>query len=169
MSQPLTFGSFRFEPATARLLNGDVEVRLTRKAAQVLGALLERPGEPVSKQQLFDSVWRGTVVSDDALVTCIQELRKALGDDSKQPLFIETRHRMGYRFVAPIDAPSASSAAPASQPEAAIDLRTVGIKRRHKLRGVDRSVDRVRIQKRSSTSIGVAWRVNHMTDKRTHF
>ena len=43
-----------------------------------------------------------------ALVTCIQELRKALGDDSKQPLFIETRHRMGYRFVAPIDAPPAT-------------------------------------------------------------
>ena len=44
----------------------------------VLGALLERPGEPVSKQELFANVWRGTVVSDDALVTCIQELRKAL-------------------------------------------------------------------------------------------
>jgi adenylate cyclase len=120
MDHPLTFGSFRFEPATARLLNGDAEIRLTRKAAQVLGALLERRGEPVSKQALFDSVWRGTVVSDDALVTCIQELRKALGDDSKQPLFIETRHRMGYRFVAPIDASPAPTAAPASQPDAAI-------------------------------------------------
>ena len=45
-------------------------------------------------------MWRGTVVSDDALVTCIQELRKALGDDSRQPVYIETRHRHGYRFVA---------------------------------------------------------------------
>jgi TolB-like protein/Flp pilus assembly protein TadD len=120
MDQTLTFGSFRFEPATARLLNGDAEVRLTPKAAQVLGALIERAGEPVSKQDLFDNVWRGTVVSDDALVTCIQELRKALGDDSKQPLFIETRHRIGYRFVAPIDMPSAAPTASASQPETAI-------------------------------------------------
>ena len=104
MQAQVTFGSFRFEPATARLWDNGAEVKLTRKAALVLGALLERPGEPVSKQELFASVWRGTVVSDDALVTCIQELRKALGDDSKQPLYIETRHRMGYRFAAPVRA-----------------------------------------------------------------
>ena len=112
MDHALTFGSFRFEPATARLWEGDTEVRLTRKAALVLGALLERPGEPVSKQDLFARVWRGTVVSDDALVTCIQELRKALRDDSKQPLYIETRHRLGYRFlIAPAANPTKAEAA----------------------------------------------------------
>ena len=100
MDASFTFGSFRFEPATARLWENGSEVKLTRKAAQVLAALLERPGAPVSKQALFDNVWRGTVVSDDALVTCIQEIRKALKDDSKQ--FIETRHRMGYRFAAEV-------------------------------------------------------------------
>jgi TolB-like protein/Tfp pilus assembly protein PilF len=102
MPSQLTFGSFRFEPGTARLWEDDAEVKLTRKAAQVLGALLEHPGTPVSKQQLFDNVWRGTVVSDDALVTCIQELRKALRDDSKQPVYIATRHRLGYLFAAPV-------------------------------------------------------------------
>ncbi len=105
MDTHFTFGSFRFEPNTARLWENGAEVKLTRKAAMVLGALLERPGAPVSKQELFANVWRGTVVSDDALVTCIQELRKALGDDSKQPLYIETRHRMGYRFAAPVETP----------------------------------------------------------------
>jgi adenylate cyclase len=100
MDRQVTFGTFRFEAATARLWESGNEVKLTRKAAQVLGALLERPGAPVSKQELFANVWRGTVVGDDALVTCIQELRKALGDDSRQPLYIETRHRMGYRFLA---------------------------------------------------------------------
>ncbi len=104
--QHVTFGSFRFEPASARLWDNGAEVKLTRKAAMVLGALLERPGAPVSKQELFANVWRGTVVSDDALVTCIQELRKALGDDSKQPLYIETRHRLGYRFAAPVETPA---------------------------------------------------------------
>ncbi len=102
MEPQVTFGSFRFEPASARLWENDAEIKLTRKAALVLAALLERRGAPVSKQELFANVWRGTVVSDDALVTCIQELRKALRDDSKQPVYIETRHRLGYLFVAPV-------------------------------------------------------------------
>ena len=116
MDSQFTFGSFRFEPGTARLWENGAEVKLTRKAAMVLGALLEHPGAPVSKQELFASVWRGTVVSDDALVTCIQELRKALRDDSKQPLYIETRHRLGYRFAAPVETTApAPSAAPARE------------------------------------------------------
>ena len=102
MDPQIKFGNFRFEPASARLWENDAEVRLTRKAALVLAALLERPGAPVSKQDLFASVWRGTVVGDDALVTCVQELRKALHDDSRQPIYIETRHRLGYRFAAPV-------------------------------------------------------------------
>jgi adenylate cyclase len=104
MDAHVTFDRYRFEPASARLWEEDAEVKLTRKAALVLAALLERPGTPVSKQELFDSVWRGTVVSDDALVTCIQELRRALHDDSRQPRYIETRHRLGYRFAAPVTA-----------------------------------------------------------------
>src|SRR5205823_5510421 len=50
--------------------------------------------------------WNGTIVSDDALTSCVQELRRALSDDAKQPRFIETRHRRGYRFVAPLAAPA---------------------------------------------------------------
>jgi adenylate cyclase len=117
----LTFGNFSFEPASARLWENGNEVRLTRKAAQVLGALLERPGTPVSKQELFANVWRGTVVSDDALVTCVQELRKALRDDSKQPQYIETRHRLGYRFAAQVSGISvipADAVLPAHAPPA---------------------------------------------------
>jgi TolB-like protein/Flp pilus assembly protein TadD len=106
MPPVIQFDSFRFDPASARLWQNEAEVKLTRKAALVLGELLSKPGEPVSKQTLFATVWRGTVVSDDALVTCIQEIRKALGDDAKQPVYIETRHRLGYRFAAPVsDAP----------------------------------------------------------------
>ncbi|HEU5134663.1 MAG TPA: winged helix-turn-helix domain-containing protein [Steroidobacteraceae bacterium] len=125
MQAQLTFGSFRFEPATARLWDRETEVKLTRKAAMVLGALLERPGAPVSKQELFASVWRGTIVSDDALVTCIQELRKALGDDSKQPLYIETRHRLGYRFAAAVD--SAAPAPVAAPAPSARDTATIAV------------------------------------------
>jgi adenylate cyclase len=126
MDQQLSFGHFRFEPATARLFDHGAEIKLTRKAAQVLAALLERPGAPVSKQELFANVWRGTVVSDDALVTCIQELRKALGDDSKQPQYIETRHRLGYRFAAPVETAGAASG-PAQAPAAPTSERTSAI------------------------------------------
>jgi adenylate cyclase len=47
-------------------------------------------------------VWRDRIVSDDALTSCIRELRKALADDAKQPRFIGTRHRRGYCFMAPL-------------------------------------------------------------------
>jgi len=102
MSDHVSFGDFRFEPLTARLWQGEREIKLTRKAAAVLALLVDRAGQPVAKQELFASVWSNTIVSDDALVTCIQELRKALGDDAKQPRYIETRHRSGYLFVAKV-------------------------------------------------------------------
>lgn len=105
MSEHLSFGPYRFEPQTARLWNGKREIRVTRKAAGVLGVLVAHAGQPVSKQELFASVWRDTIVSDDALVSCVQELRKALGDDARRPRFIETRHRSGYRFVASVTPP----------------------------------------------------------------
>jgi DNA-binding winged helix-turn-helix (wHTH) protein/pimeloyl-ACP methyl ester carboxylesterase len=96
----VSFDGYRFEAETGRLWSGTREIRLTPKAAEVLKQLVLRAGEPVSKEDLFATVWRGTAVSDDALTSCIQELRRALEDDSKQPRFIETRHRRGYRFVA---------------------------------------------------------------------
>jgi TolB-like protein/tetratricopeptide (TPR) repeat protein len=112
MSQSVSFDRYRYEPATGRLWAERRELKLTRKAAGVLGLLLERAGEPVTKQELFAAVWSGTVVSDDALTTCIQELRKVLGDDAKQPRYIETRHRYGYCFVAEL-----TRSGPATAPE----------------------------------------------------
>jgi len=98
----IRFGRHSLEPATCRLWSWDAEVRLTRKSAEVLRLLVERAGQPVSKEDLFAAVWSGTVVSDDALTSCIQELRRSLGDDARQPQYIETRHRYGYRFIAPL-------------------------------------------------------------------
>jgi pimeloyl-ACP methyl ester carboxylesterase/DNA-binding winged helix-turn-helix (wHTH) protein len=94
------FGRYRFEIGTGRLFAWGREIRLTPKASAVLKQLVLRAGEPVSKDDLFAAVWNGTAVSDDALTSCIQELRRALEDNPRQPRFIETRHRRGYRFVA---------------------------------------------------------------------
>src|SRR5918999_1937373 len=98
--EAVRFGDYRFEAETGRLWSGAREIRLTPKASAVLNQLVIHAGEPVSKEDLFAAVWSGTAVSDDALTSCIQELRRALEDDPKQPRFIETRHRRGYRFVA---------------------------------------------------------------------
>lgn len=100
MEHALRFGDYRFDVQTARLWSGAQEIRLTPKASAVLRELVMHAGQPVSKEDLFASVWNDTVVSDDALTSCIQELRKALADDARQPRFIETRHRRGYQFVA---------------------------------------------------------------------
>jgi DNA-binding winged helix-turn-helix (wHTH) protein/pimeloyl-ACP methyl ester carboxylesterase len=114
----VSFGGYRFEAATGRLWSGAREIRLTPKAADVLKQLVRHAGEPVSKEDLFATVWSGTAVSDDALSSCIQELRRALEDDSKQPRFIETRHRRGYRFVASVSEEAAGEAADAVAPRA---------------------------------------------------
>jgi DNA-binding winged helix-turn-helix (wHTH) protein/alpha-beta hydrolase superfamily lysophospholipase len=98
--QDVAFSGYRFEIESGRLWSGTREIRLTPRASEVLKQLVLHAGEPVSKADLFATVWQGTIVSDDALTSCIQELRRALEDDAKQPRFIETRHRRGYRFVA---------------------------------------------------------------------
>jgi TolB-like protein/tetratricopeptide (TPR) repeat protein len=122
MAGSVGFGEFRFQLDTGQLwLRGD-EVRLTPKAAQVLKALISNAGAPVSKTDLFASVWPDTAVTDDALTTCIQELRRVLSDDAKHPRFIETRHRRGYQFIAEVSRDGAAPAADArpSQPVSSI-------------------------------------------------
>ncbi len=95
----LTFGPYRFAPHTGQLWRGTQAVKLTGKALAVLRSLLERPGQVVTKEELFAAVWPDTVVSDAALTSCIQELRHALHDHARRPRFIETVYRRGFRFL----------------------------------------------------------------------
>lgn len=69
----------------------------------MLRYLVDRAGRVVSKQDLFDAVWRGGIVSDAALTVCIAEIRRALGDNARNARFIETLHRRGYRFIADVE------------------------------------------------------------------
>ena len=98
------FGSFRFDARAGQLWRDGSEVKLTPRAAAVLHLLAERAQELVTKQDLSDRVWGGMAVGDDALTSCIQELRGALGDDARRPRYIETRHRRGYRLMVPAKA-----------------------------------------------------------------
>jgi hypothetical protein len=61
--------------------------------------LLEHPGLLVTKQQVLDAVWPGTFVGDGVLKDNIRQLREALEDDAESPIYIETAHRRGYRFI----------------------------------------------------------------------
>ena len=100
--QPISFGAFRLMPRTGELWRGGTEVRLTPRAAAVLSMLLERAQQIVTKQELLDRIWEGSAVGDEALTSCVQELRRALDDDAREPRYIETRHRRGYRLIVPV-------------------------------------------------------------------
>lgn len=96
------FPPFRLDPVNAQLWHGDKEINLRRKTFDVLLYLVDHPGQLVTKTMLLDAVWPGVVVSDSVPATSVVELRRALGDEAKSRRFIETVHRRGYRFIAPV-------------------------------------------------------------------
>ena len=111
--QAVSFGPYRLD--RSGLFAGSRHVRLTPKSLALLVFLAERPGQLVTKEELFTAVWPDTAVSDAALVSCIQEIRRALRDDARRPRYVETLHRRGYRFVgAARPAPVAAAAADAT-------------------------------------------------------
>jgi pimeloyl-ACP methyl ester carboxylesterase/DNA-binding winged helix-turn-helix (wHTH) protein len=97
-----TFGPFRLDSATGQLRRGDTVVPLAPKAFTVLQHLVTRPGQLVTKDDLLELAWADVHVGDGALKVCIREIRRALRDDPRTPTYIETAHRRGYRFVAPV-------------------------------------------------------------------
>ena len=101
-------GGFRLaewtvEPQLNTLERNGHTVRLEPKVMQVLVCLADHHGELVPKEQLIRAVWADTFVTDEVLTRCISELRKALYDDSKQPRFIETIPKGGYRLLPPVE------------------------------------------------------------------
>jgi len=105
----LCFGPYRFDRQSEQLWRGKHEVKLTPKALELLRTLITRSGQVVTKDELFQAVWPDTVVSDDALTSCVQELRQALRDDARKPRFIETVHRRGFRFLPTVTTQPVSS------------------------------------------------------------
>jgi DNA-binding winged helix-turn-helix (wHTH) protein/tetratricopeptide (TPR) repeat protein len=91
--------------ANARLQRGRSAFPLRPKTLAVLHCLVRSAGRLVTKEELIAEVWDGAAVSDWVLTRVIRELRSSLGDDARKPRVIETVHRRGYRFVAPLAAP----------------------------------------------------------------
>jgi pimeloyl-ACP methyl ester carboxylesterase/DNA-binding winged helix-turn-helix (wHTH) protein len=112
----LTFGEFRLDPASGQLYRRDDPVPLTPKAFALLQCLAGHAGRLVNKAELLEAVWPGVFVGDAVLKSSIRELRKALGDNPQQPRYIETAHRRGYRFVAPVVTTESATAPVVTQP-----------------------------------------------------
>jgi pimeloyl-ACP methyl ester carboxylesterase len=95
----LSFVEFRLDPVAGHLYRKNERIPLAPKAFALLEFLAGQAGRLVSKQELLGAVWPNVFVGDAVLKGTIRELRKALGDDSHEPRFIETAHRRGYRFI----------------------------------------------------------------------
>ena len=83
---------------------GERRLRLTPKVFAVLRHLVQHADRLITKEELFSAVWGETIVSEATLASCIRDLRKALGDSSRTPRYIQTAHRRGFRFIGPIAA-----------------------------------------------------------------
>src|SRR5436305_11095243 len=117
MQDWLSFGDFTIDRGDERLLGPQGPVRLGNKAFRVLVELAAQQGRLLTKDALFSSVWDGTIVSESALTSVIKELRRALGDDSKTPRYIESIYGRGYRLLPEVRPEGA--APPAPEPEQA--------------------------------------------------
>jgi DNA-binding winged helix-turn-helix (wHTH) protein/predicted ATPase len=95
----------RLDATNACLWRGAEAIRLTPQAWAVLAVLIDRAGQLVTKEALFETAWPDTVVSEAALVVCIRKIRQALGDTARTPQYVETVHRRGYRFIGPLARP----------------------------------------------------------------
>ena len=99
---PLRIGDWCVNPATGQLSKNGEVVRLEARTLRLLMVLANRAGETVSIDQLLDQVWSGVVVTQDSVYQAVTSLRRLLGDDARQPAYIATVPRLGYRMVAPV-------------------------------------------------------------------
>ena len=123
---PFLLGEWLVEPSLNRLSRGDTTIQLELKVMDVLVCLVERAGEVVPRREIVDRVWATEFIADNTLTHAITELRNAFGDDARNPSFIETIYRRGYRLIASVEAvvsdvPGISKVARFPVPERALE------------------------------------------------
>ena len=120
MAQKFGWDDFVIDLDAFRLERSGVPLQLEPKAFNLLAMLIERPGHVFTKQEIFDRLWPGTVVTDHALTRVIAQLRRVLGDEARDGRYIETVPTRGYRWLPKVRAIAApieeDAAAPASRP-----------------------------------------------------
>jgi eukaryotic-like serine/threonine-protein kinase len=97
------FGPFEVNPASGELLKNGRRIRLQEQPYRILVALLENPGEVISREELRSRLWPGNtfVDFDGSLRVAVRKLREALDDNAEDPRYIETIPKRGYRFLVP--------------------------------------------------------------------
>jgi transcriptional activator of cad operon len=101
-STMLHVGEWRVDPRSGEISRNGDTVRLEARTMRLLLCLADHAGEVVSIDDLLNHVWEGVAVSQDSVYQAIASLRRQLGDDSKQPTYIATVPRIGYRLVAQV-------------------------------------------------------------------
>jgi transcriptional activator of cad operon len=116
---PLRIGAWCVNPTSGQISRSGETVRIEARTMRLLLCLAERAGEVVSIDELLDQVWSGVVVTPDSVYQAVASLRRQLGDDAKEPAYIATVPRLGYRMVATVtpwrDVPSAPIVLAAAQ------------------------------------------------------
>lgn len=100
--KPLLLGEWVIDPANSLIRRNGESIPLEVRSMRLLLTLAARPGEIVSSDELLQAAWAGVAVSQDSVYQAIASLRRLLGDDPKQPSYIATVPRLGYRLVAPV-------------------------------------------------------------------
>ncbi len=112
----IRFGPFHFHKREYRLFRDGEPVKIQGKALDLLDFLVEHAGELVLREEVFEALWPGTFVSDDALFQAVRKLRRALGDDPRSPTYVQTVPGKGYRFLAEIASEAPATLTTASEP-----------------------------------------------------
>src|SRR5579883_2678525 len=109
----LSFGPFSVDLRAGELFKGKKKIKVQQLPLQVLGALLERPGEVVEREELKARLWPADTFVDfeHGLNTAIKKLRQALSDSTAKPRYIETLPKKGYRFTGKLQGEFARPAA----------------------------------------------------------
>ncbi|MDH3759696.1 MAG: winged helix-turn-helix domain-containing protein [Gammaproteobacteria bacterium] len=105
------------DPSTCQISQGEEIVKLEPKVMDLLVCMAEHPGEVLSRDELLDDVWQGTVVGYEALTNAVIKLRKAFGDDARHPSIIETYPKKGYRLIAEVETTQTDRIDPSPLPE----------------------------------------------------
>jgi transcriptional activator of cad operon len=122
----LRIGDWSVDPATGQMTRGKESVRAEARALRLLLCLAESAGGVLSIDELLNKVWSGVIVTPDSVYQAVAALRRLLGDDPKNPTYIATVPRLGYRMIAPVGPWAGQHASPMVVPAGTGGLKAGG-------------------------------------------